>query len=434
MPINLINRSREIEVLGKFLSSSESASYLLQKGLDLSFFGDSKLLKIFTEASYYFLSNRAIPDKPSLISTLGTDYLADINRALSSSRFVADNSIDSRLSELDEYRSTRSIKQVLSEVWDEMNNGTIGKDLLTFFMNSLNKVINDDKGIDIITIDDIYDRVLKVIESRRKGEVVEIIPSGWNSLDDKINGFPIGMTVIAARPGMGKTMFLDNLLRLFAIEKKIPSLLISLEMSNEDNMERIICSLISIDYTKILKGNITENEFLLIQKAKNLISKKPAYFAFSPSFTVEQVQIYVRLYKKIFGVIVYLIDYLQLFHEIHKYTDAYEYASIVDKLRKVSKNEKVVFICAAQLNRHVDDRKDKIPRLSDVADTDRAAKDSELVLGLYDDEYYHRDESKFKGILKVPVLKGRKTRVGQVAYLRKIGEFQRIDDFSEYEF
>lgn len=199
------------------------------------------------------------------------------------------------------------------------------------------------------------------------------ITSGFRDIDEYTAGFqPGNLIILAARPGMGKTsMVLTIAAEAARIDRK-PIAVFSLEMTNEELVQRLLASAARLDSQKLKRGNIHDSEWTVLSEAMSQLSTLPIYLDDSGGVSVTEIRSRCRRLKASSnGLGIIFIDYLQLVRPGQLYKGANrneEISEICRMLKQTAKDLEVPIIAAAQLNRAVEARQDKRPMLSDLRD------------------------------------------------------------------
>ncbi|MBL4634511.1 MAG: replicative DNA helicase [Kofleriaceae bacterium] len=226
------------------------------------------------------------------------------------------------------------------------------------------------------------------------------VPSGFTDLDERTAGFQPGeLTVLAARPAMGKTSFALSIARSAAVTYGYPVLLFSLEMSSEQLAERMLCSEAKVDSTALRRGMLQRQDLTNMTYAADTLSKAPVMIDDTPGLNLRELRSSVRrfcsdkeLFKdKKFGLI--MIDYLQLMQGSSKGNQSreQEISEISRGLKALSKEVGCPIIALSQLNRSLESRPDKRPMPSDLRESGAIEQDADLIMFIYRDVIYNKD-------------------------------------------
>lgn len=233
------------------------------------------------------------------------------------------------------------------------------------------------------------------MDSETNGVICNVIPE----MDDLLgNPRPKSLTILAGRPGMGKTAVACSYAR-GAADNGHGVLFVTLEMSKEQLTGRLIADALFDDETHRVPYAAIQNrpndfQRRMIGRAGEYLSGLPLTVVDTGSLTVGRLDMLVRRHKRRMaarGVSLDLVvvDYLQLLHPDTKGRSAYEAISEISKrLKGIAKDHDVAMLALAQLSRTVEQRQDKRPMLSDLRDSGQIEQDADAVMFLLREEYY----------------------------------------------
>jgi len=267
----------------------------------------------------------------------------------------------------------------------------------------------------------------KLSELYDKKEHVTGIPTYFKALDRLTSGFhPSELIIIAARPSMGKTAFAVNIATNAAINKNLTVAIFSLEMSAEQLVQRILCSLSGIDGNKLRTGFIKESDWGPLTFAAGKLSEAPIFIDDTPGITPLELRAKARRLKADKGLDVIIVDYLQLMSSTKGDSRQQELSEISRALKSIARELDIPVIALSQLNRSCESRNDKRPLLSDLRESGSLEQDADVVIVLYRDDYYNPETSE-AGISEVIIRKQRNGPVGTVKLLFQ-KEYTRFAD------
>jgi replicative DNA helicase len=266
------------------------------------------------------------------------------------------------------------------------------------------------------------------------------VGTGFPDLDDKTGGFQNGdLIILAARPSMGKTALVISFLLHAAITGQTPVALFSLEMSKEQLVQRMLCSEALVDLGRLLRGRLTDDDFVRLAQAAGHLNTAPIWIDDSGSLTALEMRGKARRLKAEqpdLGLIV--VDYLQLMQGGSRNAEnrQQEVSEISRNLKALSKELGVPVIALSQLSRAPEQRTDHRPQLSDLRESGSIEQDADLVMFLYRPEYYLSDveaqEQGLAGKAELIIGKQRNGPTGIVGlFFRK--ESTRFESFTPAE-
>ncbi len=222
------------------------------------------------------------------------------------------------------------------------------------------------------------------------------VPSGLTELDSRLGGMhKQDLIIIAGRPSMGKTALATNI--AFHAAKNIQKkdlkssvAFFSLEMSSEQLSTRILSEQSRIKSNDIRRGKVTENEMeKFIETSKN-IHDLPLYIDETPAITISAISNRSRRIKRLFGLDLIVVDYIQLMRSGTKKYDGrvQEISEITQGLKALAKELDVPVLALSQLSRAVEQRDDKKPQLADLRESGSIEQDADVVMFVYREAYY----------------------------------------------
>ncbi len=254
------------------------------------------------------------------------------------------------------------------------------------------------------------------------------IPTGVQELDRYITGLKKSdLILMASRPGMGKTSFALNIALNAAKVSKKAVVIFQLEMSREQLALRLMSGEALIDSHKLQTGDLTDDEWARLAHASEELSKTSIYIDDNPSLTVADMKSKCRRLGSELGLIV--IDYLQLMQTGHRVENrTTEVGEISRAMKIMAKELNVPVLCCAQLSRAAEQRQDKRPMLSDLRESGAIEQDADIVLFLYREDYYNRD-NKDGNTAECIVAKNRHGSTGTIKlqWLGQYTSFKSVD-------
>jgi replicative DNA helicase len=217
-------------------------------------------------------------------------------------------------------------------------------------------------------LSDYYDRIDDL--SKRPEEIFGV-PTGFIDLDKMLSGLqPSDLLIIAGRPGQGKTGFLLSIAKNAALTHKKHVAIFSLEMSNEQVVQRLIAQETGIDSQRLRNGKLNPEEWPLFTHAVEVMSDTKIFLDDTPAITPLQLRTKCRRLHMEFGIDLIIIDYLQLMSSDTRNDNRVQEVSFISRNLKVLARElNVPVLAAAQLSRAVEQRTDKRPVLSDLRES-----------------------------------------------------------------
>ena len=265
---------------------------------------------------------------------------------------------------------------------------------------------------------DVYERIQRASQSK---DHITGVPTGFTDLDNMTTGFqPSDYVLIAARPSMGKTALVLNILEHVAIKKNRPTVIFSLEMGKEQLVNRLFAMDSGIDAQTLRTGNLADGDWERLLDTTERVGQSNIIIDDTPGITVAEMRSRCRKIKLQKGLDLIIIDYLQLMSGNGRHGDnrQQEVSDISRALKNLAREMECPVITLSQLSRAVESRPDKRPMLSDLRESGAIEQDADIVMFIYRDEYYNKDSDK-KGEAELIVAKQRNGPLGTVNLLWK---------------
>jgi len=255
------------------------------------------------------------------------------------------------------------------------------------------------------------------------------VPSGFKHIDSILGGFQDSdLIILAARPSMGKTALALNFAEYAAIHAKKTVGLFSLEMSKEQLVDRLISSIGKIDSWKLRNGKLNDDDFRNLNEAYGVLAEANLFIDDTPSASVMEVRAKARRLQVEHGLDMVIVDYLQLMQGSNPGNAdnrTQEVSEISRSLKGLAKELKCPVIALSQLSRAVESRPDKRPLLSDLRESGGIEQDADVVMFLYREDYYNKEEQ--SNIMEVLVRKHRNGPTGDAKVLARL-QFSRFEN------
>jgi replicative DNA helicase len=281
-----------------------------------------------------------------------------------------------------------------------------------------------------IAIGDILIETFNRIDERmlQTGDVTGIT-TGFTDLDRQTTGFQATeLIILAARPSMGKTAFVCNVAEAVARKSGKGVLLFSLEQSNLELAERFLAITAKINGHDLRAGRLSEAQRDLLYQASDDLSRLPLFIDDKPGRTMTQVSAIARRQHRKAPLGVIIIDYLQLIEPDEKNLPReQQIAQISRRLKFLAKELRVPVIALAQLNRGVELREDKRPRLADLRESGSIEQDADMVMFLHRPDAYDPEDR--PGEAEIIVAKHRSGPTG-IIRLTWRKEYMRFENYS----
>ncbi|MGZ3768415.1 MAG: replicative DNA helicase [Bdellovibrio sp.] len=271
--------------------------------------------------------------------------------------------------------------------------------------------------------------IQKIEELYKNKAEITGIGTGFKKLDEMTAGLHPGeMTIIAARPSMGKTAFSLNIAQHVALRLKKTVAYFSLEMGKESMMMRMLSAESKVSMSEIRNGRIQDSAWPKLINAAGALSEAPIFIDDTAGISPFEIRSRARRLKAEYGLDVIMIDYLQLMSMKQKFNSReQEVAEISKSLKAIAKELQIPIVALAQLNRGVEGRTEKKPMLSDLRESGSIEQDADVIMMLYRDDYYDKENPDKQGHAEVIVGKQRNGATGPVK-LRFDAQYNRFRD------
>ncbi len=271
-------------------------------------------------------------------------------------------------------------------------------------------------GSDFVTVQETIKEAIEKIQELHEfeGEITGV-PTGFKDFDKQTAGLqPSDLIIIAGRPAMGKTTLAMNIAEHAAIKHDVPVAIFSMEMSSLQLVMRLFSSLGQIDQTKLRTGNLNDLDWPKLTSAMNLLHKSRIFIDETPSLSPSELRARARRLKRKHDIGLIVVDYIQLMAVPGtKENRATEVAEISRSLKAIAKELSVPVVAVSQLNRALEQRPDKRPRMADLRESGSIEQDADLIIFIYRDEVYN-EETPEKGKAEIIIGKHRNGPTGKI--------------------
>lgn len=236
------------------------------------------------------------------------------------------------------------------------------------------------------TLNDLVDELQRRFEM---GGAITGIATGFKKLDEMTCGLQPGeLTVLAARPSMGKTTLAGNIIENIGIKDSKPVLFFSLEMTAVSIAERILSSLSDLHHKKIKTADFKQEEWAKVTSFISRASNSGLHIDESPKLSINQIRARSRIHKQKHGLGLIVVDYLTEMAEQKAHNRRDAVGANIKGLKALAKELNVPVLCLAQLNREVGSRNDRRPQLTDLGVSGDIEQTADIVMMLHRESYY----------------------------------------------
>jgi replicative DNA helicase len=260
-------------------------------------------------------------------------------------------------------------------------------------------------------------------------------PTGFIELDKMTQGMHAGdLIIVGGRPGMGKTSFAMNIAEHVAVDRKLPTMVFSMEMSAEQLALRVLSSFGRIDQQALRSGHLEDHDWSRLVSASGLLREAPLFIDETGSLSPQDLASRARRQAAKQPLALIVVDYIQLMQvPNNRENRTNEISEISRSLKALAKELKTPIIALSQLSRTLESRTDKRPIMSDLRESGSIEQDADVVLFVYRDDY-HNKESLAQGTAEIIIAKQRSGPTGKIktAFL---GKYTRFDNLApEYAY
>ncbi len=284
------------------------------------------------------------------------------------------------------------------------------REILDYAENGIFKIAQERQSSDYAPIKEVLVENLAMIDKAiaTQGQVVGL-STGFKRLDELTSGLhKSDLIIVAARPAMGKTAFVLNIAQNAAIKSGASVLIFSLEMAKEQLGQRLLSMESRVEMQKLKTGNLERNDWERIQMALDSLSKTNIHIDDTPGITILDMKNKCRRLKAEKGLDLIIIDYLQLMNSQGKSDSRQQEISTLSRhLKLLAREMDCPVIVLSQLSRAAEQRQDHRPILSDLRESGAIEQDADMVMFLYRDDYYNKDNSEKPGVCEVNLAKHR---------------------------
>lgn len=279
---------------------------------------------------------------------------------------------------------------------------------------------------------DLLDRVTEMAENPND---VTGVHTGFYDYDRMTAGMQAGdLIVLAARPSMGKTALALNIAEHVAVQERLPVAVFSMEMGAAQLTLRLVGSLGRIDQSNLRTGKLRNDEWSRLSETVEKMRGINMFIDETPGLTSSELRANARRLARQCGKLgLIVVDYLQLMSGSSGGGDenrATELGEISRSLKGLAKELQCPVIALSQLNRSVEQRQDKRPMMSDLRESGAIEQDADVIIFIYRDDYYTKEQSKDPGVAEIIIAKQRNGPTGTVrlAFLKPLTRFENLAD------
>jgi replicative DNA helicase len=282
------------------------------------------------------------------------------------------------------------------------------------------------------TVGQLLPRTFEEIDDYAKGGF-KGVQTGFVELDEMTTGLQKSdLIIIAGRPSMGKTSFSLSIAMNAAIQHKHPTAIFSLEMSKQQLAQRMLCGEARVNMHLLRSGKLPKRDYPRLSMAAGPLSEAPIFIDDTPGITVLELRAKARRLKAQSNLALVIVDYLQLMGSTGKIESRQQEISQISRsLKGVAKELAVPVVVLSQLSRAPEQRTgNHRPQLSDLRESGAIEQDADVVMFVYRDELYNKEDESVKGVAEIIIGKQRNGPIGtvNVAFIK---DYARFDNLTE---
>lgn len=381
----------EKSILGSLMIDKNAVTKVADSITPVDFYSAAHQ-KIYEAMLDLFLKNEPIDilsvtnvlkSKKQLDGTGGSSYLADLINSVPSSAHISHYAKIVR-----EKRVLRDLISLSANITEEVfEKRTDVDNLIDSIEQKIFSVSQRSQDKNFIALRDELKEAYERIEKLHQGEKgLRGVTTGFEDLDKLLSGFQRSdMIILGARPSLGKTTLALDMARGAAFKGKASVGIFSLEMSREQLVDRLIAAEANVPFWRLRTGQLnSETDFALIQESLDRLSQMKIFIDDTPSPNIMQIRSIARRLQSEHGLDLIVIDYVQLIQPLTNSDNmVQQFTEISHGIKSLARELNVPVLAISQLNRQVDNREVRVPRLSDLRETGSWEQDADVVLMIY---------------------------------------------------
>ena len=289
----------------------------------------------------------------------------------------------------------RKLITASTDIIEEAYKETMDADMvLDYAERGIFEIAQAKQSKDVAALKDVLIKNIEIIDeaSRQEGNIIGV-PTGFRDLDAKTSGLQRSdLVIVAARPAMGKTAFALNVAQQAAIKGRASVLIFSMEMSKEQLGQRLLSMESRVEMQKLKTGDLNRKDWDDINIALDILSEANIFIDDTPGISIMEIKNKCRRIKAEHELDLIVLEYLQLMSYEGK-TDSrqQEISALSRHLKLLAREMDCPVIVLSQLSRAPEQRTDHRPQLSDLRESGAIEQDADIVLFLYRDDYYEKE-------------------------------------------
>jgi len=424
------NLEAEVSVLGSMVLNNDTIDVVGPMLRTESFFAASHQ-KIFAAIISLHEQRRAVDlvtlgeeleRSGELESVGGPEYLMSLVDAV-----PAAANVEHYAEIVQEKAFTRELLGVAREIFDAASSkGVRSRELLDEAESKIFHIAEQGMRSVVSPIKEVLkDTFERIDQARGREGMVTGLATGFHDLDEITSGLQEGeLIILAARPSMGKTTLALNMLKHVGVDLHEPAVIFSMEMSREQLARNMLCSHAGIDSHRLRRGLLGPKDMPKLSMHVGALSEAPIYIDDTPGLNPFELRAKVRRLKAKNGCKLVVVDYLQLMEAPGAESRQMEIAYISRSLKGLAREMNVPVVAVSQLNRQLESRDDKKPRMADLRESGSLEQDADVVLLLHRESYFTRNKDDHSAELIVAKQRNGPTGVVNLTFLDRYLRFE----------
>jgi len=328
------------------------------------------------------LTNR-LKEKEVLADIGGSSYLAELTNQVTTA-----SHIDHYVNIVREKKILRDLIEASAQITESAFEPTKEvEDILDDIEQKISAISQKSSPTNFVPLRDELKSAYERIEKLHEGKgALRGIPTGFTGLDNLLSGLQSSdLIIVGARPSLGKTTFVLDIVRNAALKTNLPVGIFSIEMSREQVIDRFIAAESQVPLWKLRTGRISDDlEFQMIQASLDRLSQANIFIDDTPSPNIMQMRSMARRLQMEQGLSLLVVDYLQLIAPRTNSENMVQQITEISRgLKALARELHVPILAVSQLSRGVEQRDNKTPRLSDLRESGSIEQDADIVLFIY---------------------------------------------------
>lgn len=378
----------EASLLGAILIDKDAMSFVSGMVKSQDFYNDLNGLVFEAMRSLYeaqkpidIVTLKAALRKRKLASKVDTSYLADLVNAVPTAA-----NIEQYAKLVKEAATRRLLIQAGSRIAETGFSEDDVAELLDKAESSIFSISTEHGLGGFISVKDaLAESFDRIDEIHRKGAGLRGIRTGFSDLDNMLSGMQnSNLLILAARPGQGKTALAVNIAQFVGVSEGLPVGFFSLEMSQEELVDRLLIGQADVDAWRLKTGRLSETDFAKLSEAMGELAEAPIFIDDTPGISISEMRTRARRLQLEQHIRLLIVDYLQLVDPGRRYDNRVQEVSAVSQnLKNLARELRIPVLAVSQLSRAVEHRGEKRPQLADLRESGAIEQDADVVMFLY---------------------------------------------------